>query len=228
MDIVGAVKNFFTPKAQPLKGKHVLITAGPTHEPIDPVRYIANRSSGKQGFAIAEAFASAGAKVTLIAGPVNIATPKGVTRLDIESARQMHHAVHENLPADVAIFVAAVADWRTSGSADQKMKKDGKGLPDLKLAENPDILASVAQLTEERPKLVIGFAAETEKVIAHATSKRIRKACDWIIANDVSGGVMGGNNNTAHIITEGGCDTLPTASKGDVGRMIVDRVIGGL
>ena len=232
MDIVCAVKDhFIISKPKQLSGKRVIITAGPTHEPIDPVRYIANRSSGKQGFAIARALVDAGADVTLVAGPVALETPKGLAkkgkRIDVESARQMNDAVMQALPADIAIFVAAVADWRTVGEPDQKMKKEKGGLPTLELAENPDILATVSQLKKGRPKLVIGFAAETEKVIEHATAKRKRKGCDWIIANDVSGGVMGGDSNTVHIITSDNVDTFAKAPKDQVAALIVERVIEG-
>ena len=184
-----------------LDGKHVIVTAGPTHEPIDPVRYIANRSSGQQGFALAAALAALGARVTLIAGPVTLATPADVTRVDVETAIEMHDAVFAALPADAAILVAAVADWRVE-AAGQKIKK-GAGAPVLRLVENPDILATLAK-DPRRPALLIGFAAETEKVIDHATAKRERKNVDWIVANDVSGDVMGGSNNAVHIVTAAG------------------------
>jgi phosphopantothenoylcysteine decarboxylase/phosphopantothenate--cysteine ligase len=177
----------------PLTGRHVLVTAGPTHEPIDPVRYIANRSSGLQGFAIAEAAVQAGAKVTLVAGPVDLPTPYGVTRVNVESALQMEAAVEKALPADVAVMVAAVADWRVENAGDsaRKIKKDGSGQPPaLKLVENPDILAGLCA-SPRRPALVVGFAAETHDVIANAQAKRLRKGADWIVANDVSGDVMG-------------------------------------
>ena len=173
-----------------LTGRHVLVTAGPTHEPIDPVRYLANRSSGRQGFAIAEALARLSARVTLIAGPVSLPTPKGVDRIDIETAREMAAAVERALPADAAVMVAAVADWRVE-QATHKIKK-GADLPALRLIENPDILANLAQ-SPQRPALLIGFAAETEQVIDHAIAKRLRKGADWIVANDVSGDVMGGD-----------------------------------
>lgn len=233
MDIVRHVQSFFTPKSLPLRGKKIILTAGPTHEPIDPVRYIANRSSGKQGYALAGALAAQGADVTLISGPTNLPCPDAVTRINIESARQMYDAVHAHLPADIAIFVAAVADWRTAGAADQKMKKvEGGGLPDLKLAENPDILASVSRLDEERPPLVIGFAAETEQVTDFAAAKRKRKGCDWIIANDVShtnnNGVMGGDSNQAHIITEHSIETLPQTDKSHTAELIVQKIIAAL
>ena len=212
----------------PLKGKHVLVTAGPTYEAIDPVRFIANRSSGRQGFAIAAAAAAAGARVTLVSGPVALATPRGVDRIDIESAREMAAAVKKALPADVAVMVAAVADWRTDGEATEKMKKRGSAPPALRLTENPDILATVASGTK-RPKLVIGFAAETEKVLEHAKEKRARKGADWIVANDVSGpkgkGVMGGAHNTVHIVSADGVDSLPEMPKEQVGRALIERIV---
>jgi phosphopantothenoylcysteine decarboxylase/phosphopantothenate--cysteine ligase len=208
-----------------LAGKHVLITAGPTHEPIDPVRYIANRSSGKQGYALAEAAAAAGARVTLVSGPVTLPAPAGVHLVRIETAREMDEAVSAALPADMAIFAAAVADWRTLGEAEQKLKKDGNAIPPLQLTENPDILARVARLAYGRPALVVGFAAETEKVIEHASAKRARKRCDIIVANDVSpqSGVMGGENNTVHILSNTGVEALPEMSKDKVARVLIDR-----
>ncbi|HEU4650311.1 MAG TPA: bifunctional phosphopantothenoylcysteine decarboxylase/phosphopantothenate synthase, partial [Croceibacterium sp.] len=194
------------PEHRPLFGKHVLVTAGPTHEPIDPVRYIANRSSGKQGFAIAAAAAAAGARVTLVSGPVALATPPGVDRVDVESADEMAAAVKKALPADVAVMVAAVSDWRTKEFAPEKMKKRGSAPPALLLKENPDILATTAG-SNKRPKLLIGFAAETEDVIKNAVRKRKSKGVDWIVANDVSPangkGTMGGDENTVHLIAEG-------------------------
>ena len=211
-----------------LAGKHVLITAGPTHEPIDPVRYIANRSSGKQGFALAAAAAQAGARVTLIAGPVALPTPPGVRRIDIETALDMGRAVDTALPCDVAIMVAAVADWRTSTASPQKHKKDGSGrIAPLELVENPDILAGLGQAVM-RPRLLIGFAAETEHVIAHAQAKLARKGADWIIANDVSGDVMGGTDNTVHIISAAGVESLPRMAKADVARAIIAKVANAL
>ncbi len=207
----------------PLHGKHVLVTAGPTWEPIDPVRYIANRSSGKQGYAIAAAAARAGARVTLVSGPVNLRTPPGVDRVDVESAIQMAEAVVEALPADIGVMVAAVADWRTVTVAKDKIKKRGAAPPALLLTENPDILANVAGMPE-RPKLLIGFAAETEDVISHAKDKRKRKGADWIIANDVSGDVMGGEDNAVHIIAGDKVESLPEMSKGEVANIIVERM----
>ncbi|WP_374528957.1 bifunctional phosphopantothenoylcysteine decarboxylase/phosphopantothenate synthase [Novosphingobium sp.] len=207
----------------PLKGRHVLITAGPTHEPIDPVRYIANRSSGKQGYAIAAAAARAGARVTLVSGPVVLETPPGVTRVNVETARQMAEAVKQALPADVAVMVAAVADWRTLETASEKMKKRGSAPPALRLTENPDILATVA-VSDKRPKLVVGFAAETEHVIEHAKDKRKRKGADWIVANDVSGDVMGGSVNAVHIISAEGVESLPEMPKDEVAAALVQRI----
>ncbi|MBV1690894.1 bifunctional phosphopantothenoylcysteine decarboxylase/phosphopantothenate synthase [Novosphingobium sp. G106] len=211
------------PAHRPLFGKHVLITAGPTHEPIDPVRYIANRSSGKQGYAIAAAAAALGARVTLVSGPVTLPTPRGVDRIDVETAQEMADAVKQALPADVAVMVAAVADWRTKTFADEKIKKRGSAPPALLLTENPDILASVSA-SPKRPKLLIGFAAETENVIDNAMDKRKRKGVDWIVANDVSGDVMGGSANTVHIVTAAGVEDLPEMPKEDVGRAIVERI----
>lgn len=212
----------------PLIGKHILITAGPTHEPIDPVRYIANRSSGKQGFAIAGALARLGARVTLVAGPVALPTPLGVTRIDVETAREMAAAVDAALPADAAVMVAAVADWRAKGAAPQKIKKDGSGgTPTLRLAENPDILATLAH-SEHRPQLVVGFAAETEQVIDHATAKRARKGADWIVANDVSGDVMGGDANTIHIVTADGVESWDRLPKDAVAARLAARIAEAL
>ena len=206
-----------------LIGRHVLVTAGPTHEPIDPVRYIANRSSGQQGFAIAAAAAQAGARVTLVSGPVMLPTPRGVTRIDVETAREMLAAVESALPADVAIMVAAVADWRAADAIDQKIKKDGSGQPaPLALTENPDILASVARHAS-RPALLIGFAAETEKVVDHAIAKRSRKGADWIVANDVSGDVMGGASNQVHLVTAQGVETWPHMPKAVVATKLIER-----
>lgn len=210
-------------RGEALRGKRVLITAGPTHEPIDPVRYIANRSSGRQGFAIAAAAAEMGAEVHLIAGPVNLATPPGVTRIDVETAREMAAAVDAALPADIAILVAAVADWRTADAADQKIKKTGGTLPVLQLAENPDILAGLAGDTR-RPALLIGFAAETEHVVAHAQAKLARKRCDWIVANDVSGDVMGGQNNAVHIVTGQGVESWADLPKDQVARKLMEKI----
>ena len=211
------------PEHRPLYGKHVLVTAGPTHEPIDPVRYIANRSSGKQGFAIAAAAANAGARVTLVAGPVHLKTPPGVDRIDVESAVEMADAVRKALPADVAVMVAAVADWRTRDRAGQKMKKRGSAPPALVLEENPDILTNLSA-GDKRPQLVVGFAAETNDVLNNAKTKRKRKGADWIVANDVSGDVMGGAKNLVHIVTADGIEDLPEMPKDDVARALVERI----
>lgn len=206
---------------QRLAGKHVIVTAGPTHEPIDPVRVIANRSSGKQGFAIAEALAALGARVTLVAGPVDLATPAGVDRVDVETAREMQKAVDTALPADAAVLVAAVADWRVEPNK-AKLKKAG-GPPDLAWSANPDILAELAT-SPQRPALLVGFAAETENLLAAAQEKRARKHCDWIVANDVSGDVMGGNDNEVHLVSSAGVETFPRAAKRDIARRLADRI----
>jgi phosphopantothenoylcysteine decarboxylase/phosphopantothenate--cysteine ligase len=208
-----------------LAGKHVLVTAGPTHEPIDPVRYLANRSSGRQGFAIAGALAQLGARVSLVAGPVTLATPPGVDRIDVETAREMASAVAAALPVDAAVMVAAVADWRVEG-AGQKLKK-GVVPPVLHLVENPDILATLAK-SPDRPKLLIGFAAETEKVIEHASAKRLRKGVDWIVANDVSGDVMGGAANSVHIVTANGVESWERLPKEEVARRLAERIAAAL
>ena len=230
MDIVGAVENFFSRRAGALAGKHIVVTAGPTHEPIDPVRYIANRSSGKQGFAIAGALANLGARVTLVAGPVDQPTPAGVTRVDIQTALEMDAAVKAALPADAAVCVAAVADWRAASGAEQKLKKSKDGLPDLKLTENPDILKGLATMGEGRPALVVGFAAETENVVGYATAKRARKGCDIIVANDVSaaGGAMGGTTNEIHIISEGGAESWPRMDKTEVATRLASLIANKL
>jgi phosphopantothenoylcysteine decarboxylase/phosphopantothenate--cysteine ligase len=206
------------PQPRPLAGKRVLITAGPTHEPIDPVRYIANRSSGKQGFAIAAAAQAAGADVVLVSGPVELDDPPGVSVTHVESAREMLHAVETALPADIAIFAAAVADWRVAHEGEQKLKKTQAGMPPLQLVENPDILATISKLPESRPALVIGFAAETENLIENAKAKLARKGCDWIVANDVSpaSGVMGGDRNTVHLLTQD-AKSIRDAKSADVG-----------
>ena len=206
---------------------HIIVTAGPTHEPIDPVRYIANRSSGKQGFAIAGALAARGARVTLIAGPVMLETPPGVTRIDVQTAREMASAVEAALPADAAIMVAAVADWRVEGAA-QKIKKDGSGAPPvLHLVENPDILATLSR-SPRRPALVVGFAAETENVIEHAKAKLAKKGCDWIVANDVSGDVMGGEANSVHIVSAEGVESWERMAKGEVAQHLAERIADAL
>ena len=209
-----------------LSNKHIIVTAGPTHEPIDPVRYIANRSSGRQGFAIAGALAKLGARVTLVTGPVAIPTPAGVDRIDVETAQQMADAVGAALPADAAVMVAAVADWRVD-PASQKIKKSGGGAPGLALIENPDILANLASRAD-RPKLVIGFAAETERVVDHATAKRLKKGADWIVANDVSGDVMGGDANAVHIVTANGVDSWDRSPKELVASRLAERIADAL
>ena len=211
--------------SRPLSGKHILVTAGPTHEPIDPVRVIANRSSGKQGFAIAGALAEAGAKVTLIAGPVSLPTPAGVARIDVETARQMEAEVNAALPADAAIMVAAVADWRVD-EAPAKLKKEA-GPPALNWQKNPDILANLCA-APNRPRLVIGFAAETETAVEHATAKRQRKGCDWIVANDVSVDKMGGEQNRIHLITHAGTDSWDRMDKTEIARALAQRIADAL
>jgi phosphopantothenoylcysteine decarboxylase/phosphopantothenate--cysteine ligase len=214
-----------------LASRHVLVTSGPTHEPIDPVRYIANRSSGKQGHAIAAAAAAAGARVTLVSGPVTLADPPGVTVVKIQTAAEMLSAVEAALPADVAIFAAAVADWRVAAAAGQKMKKTkGSAAPTLALTENPDILKVIAARGPRRPALVIGFAAETESVVAHAQKKRKDKAADWIVANDVSPatGTFGGDWNTVHLVTAEGVTSWPPQSKDEVARLLIEQAAGWL
>jgi phosphopantothenoylcysteine decarboxylase/phosphopantothenate--cysteine ligase len=210
---------------QRLAGKRIVVTAGPTQEPIDPVRIIANRSSGKQGFAIAAALADLGAEVTLVAGPVALATPAGVLRIDVEIAAQMAEAVEAALPADAAILVAAVADWRVEASPSKLKKADGP--PELRWTENEDILARLSA-APERPKLVVGFAAETGNVIAEAKAKRARKGCDWIVANDVSGDVMGGEANQIHLITADGVESWSRESKTEVARRLAARIADAL
>ena len=206
---------------RPLEGRHILVTAGPTHEPIDPVRVIANRSSGRQGFAIAAAAAQAGARVTLIAGPVALPTPGGVARIDVETADEMAAAVENALPADVAILVAAVADWKVVPAAHKLKKADGP--PRLDFAPNPDILAALGT-HPDRPRLVIGFAAETSDVVANAAAKRIAKNADWIVANDVSGDVMGGARNRVHLVTSDGVEDWPEATKEAVARHLIKHI----
>ena len=215
---------------RPLAGKRIVVTSGPTHEPIDPVRYIANRSSGKQGHAIATAAAAAGADVVLVSGPVNVPDPVGVRTIKVESARQMLDAVENALPADCAVFAAAVADWRVADARLEKIKKTKAGIPALSLIENPDILATVAHRKSGRPKLVIGFAAETENLVPNAKDKLKRKGCDWIVANNVSleSGVMGGDVNKVHIVTARGVEEWPPQSKDDVARALVGRIAAAL
>jgi len=209
----------------PLAGKHVVVTAGPTHEPIDPVRVIANRSSGKQGFAIAASLAELGARVTLVAGPVNLDTPEGASRIDVETAAQMDEAVASALPADAAVLVAAVADWRVEPAPDKLKKEDGP--PKLAWQRTPDILANLAG-GARRPRLLVGFAAETANVTEEATAKRQRKGADWLVANDVSGDVMGGDDNLVHLITADGTETWEHMSKTDVARRLAERIAEAL
>jgi phosphopantothenoylcysteine decarboxylase / phosphopantothenate---cysteine ligase len=226
--IAAEIERLLSSKSKTLKGRHILITAGPTHEPIDPVRYIANRSSGKQGFAIAAAAAQAGARITLVAGPVRLSTPPGVDRVDVETAREMLAAVEAALPADAAIMVAAVADWRTDTAAGQKLKKDGSGKPaPLTLVENPDILATLGRHAQ-RPLLLIGFAAETDKLTEYAQAKLQRKGADWIVANDVSGDVMGGDSNSVHIVTAAGVESWDRLPKDAVATRIIEKVAHAL
>ena len=219
--IAAAIDRVLSPRNTPLAGRRILVTAGPTHEAIDPVRYIANRSSGKQGFAIAGALAALGAEVVLVAGPVTLATPSGVQRIDVVSAQDMADAVRAALPADAAVMVAAVADWRVE-AAPQKVKK-GAEPPTLVLSENVDILASVAK-GAQRPGLVIGFAAETEHVVPHAIAKRERKGADWIVANDVSGDVFGGDSNTVNVVTADGVESWDRLDKDAVAERLAARI----
>ena len=214
----------------PLAGKHVVVTSGPTHEPIDPVRYIANRSSGAQGTALAAALRDLGARVTFVTGPASVPPPGGVEVVRVETAREMAAAVEAALPADAAVMAAAVADWRVTNASGQKMKKDGSGrAPALEFAENPDILASVSK-GAKRPRLVVGFAAETTDVVAHATAKRARKGCDWIVANDVSPatGIMGGAENAVVLISEAGAEEWPRMGKDEVARRLAARIVEAL
>ncbi|THD65615.1 MAG: bifunctional phosphopantothenoylcysteine decarboxylase/phosphopantothenate--cysteine ligase CoaBC [Bradyrhizobium sp.] len=237
LEIAAAAERILRPpQPRPLAGKRVLITAGPTHEPIDPVRYIANRSSGKQGYAIAAAAQAAGADVTLISGPVELDDPAGVSVTRVESARDMLQRVEAALPVDIAIFAAAVADWRVANEGEQKLKKTSAGMPPLQLVENPDVLATVSKLRDKRPPLVIGFAAETEHLIDNAKAKLARKGCDWIVANDVSPatGVMGGDRNTVHLLRRAGADidvdSWPVMTKEQVAAELITRVakaVGG-
>ena len=215
----------------PLKGKHILVTSGPTHEPIDPVRYIANRSSGAQGSAIARALAALGAEVTFVTGPADVAPPDGVRVVRVQTALQMLEAVQATLPADAGVFAAAVADWRMANAASSKMKKDAKGsLPKLEFAENPDILATVSQMKKGRPALVVGFAAETDDVIENAIAKRKRKGCDWILANDVSPetGIMGGSENAVTLISADGADVWPRMGKSQVAERLAAAIAARL
>ena len=227
MEIVARAARLLAPADGRLSGKHVLITSGPTHEPIDPVRYIANRSSGRQGHAIAAAAAAAGARVTLVAGPVTIPDPDGVTVVHVETAREMRDAVLAALPADVAIMAAAVADWRAAQESQGKIKKDGSGKAgSLALVENPDILAEIGHHKTDRPKLVVGFAAETDNLIANARKKLAAKGADWILANDVSPetGIMGGEENAIRLVSASGVEDWPRLAKSKVGEHLIDRI----
>ncbi|WP_028955152.1 bifunctional phosphopantothenoylcysteine decarboxylase/phosphopantothenate--cysteine ligase CoaBC [Sulfitobacter sp. 20_GPM-1509m] len=214
----------------PLAGKRVLVTSGPTHEPIDPVRYIANRSSGAQGTALGAALAALGAEVVFVTGPADVPPPAGVQVVKVQTAQQMLQAVQAALPCDVAVFAAAVADWRVASASDRKLKKTKDGMPKLEFAENPDILAAVSQMTEGRPGLVVGFAAETNDVIEHATAKRARKGCDWIVANDVSPetGIMGGHENAVHLISDAGVEDWPRMGKDSVAQKLAARIAAAL
>jgi phosphopantothenoylcysteine decarboxylase/phosphopantothenate--cysteine ligase len=232
LEIAAAAEKFLASEVvQSLRGKRALITSGPTHEPIDPVRYIANRSSGKQGHAIAAAAAAAGADVMLVSGPVTVPDPPAVKVIKVETAREMLQAVEHALPVDVAIFAAAVADWRVANAGKQKLKKQaGKTTPELSLMENPDILATIAKRKTQRPKLVIGFAAETENVAANAKTKLASKGCDWILANDVSpqSGVMGSDRNTITLVRASGVEAWPPQSKDEVAATLIARIADAL
>jgi phosphopantothenoylcysteine decarboxylase/phosphopantothenate--cysteine ligase len=222
--IIGAIEAAFGDG--PLAGKHVLVTSGPTHEPIDPVRFIANRSSGAQGTAIANALSALGADVTFVTGPADAPRPKGVKVVEVETAREMLEAVENTLPADAAVFAAAVADWRMAKETNSKIKKDGKGLPKLDFKENPDILATVSKMKKGRPQLVVGFAAETDDVFENASAKRKRKGCDWIVANDVSPetGIMGGTENAVTVISDEGADVWPRLDKRQVAQRLAVKI----
>ncbi|MEP2784635.1 MAG: bifunctional phosphopantothenoylcysteine decarboxylase/phosphopantothenate--cysteine ligase CoaBC [Pseudoruegeria sp.] len=229
LEIVSAVESAL--RDGPLKGKHILVTSGPTHEPIDPVRYIANRSSGAQGTALARALMALGAEVTFVTGPADVPPPSGATVVAVQTAREMNAAVNAALPANAAIFAAAVADWHVSSESGSKIKKDGTGrMPKLTFAENPDILAGVSQMAQGRPKLVVGFAAETDDVLAHATAKRARKGCDWIVANDVSPetGIMGGSENAVTVIRADRADSWPRMSKDQVSQKLAAEIAEAL
>ena len=224
LEIVAAIEAHLS--EGPLKGRRILVTSGPTHEPIDPVRYIANRSSGAQGTAIAKALADLGAEVVFVTGPADVPPPEGVQVIRVETALQMQAAVEAALPVDAGVFAAAVADWRVSSASDRKLKKSKDGLPALEFAENPDILKAVSHLKEDRPKLVVGFAAETNDVVENATAKRVRKGCDWIVANDVSPatGIMGGAENAVVLITADGVDSWPRMGKDQVAKQLAARI----
>jgi phosphopantothenoylcysteine decarboxylase/phosphopantothenate--cysteine ligase len=231
LEIAGRIENFFASGAHgALSGLKALVTAGPTQEPLDPVRFIANRSSGKQGYAIADALARAGAETTLVSGPVEIAAPMGVKLLKVTTAREMLAACESALPADIAVCTAAVADWRPEIAANNKIKKEkDAGMPTIRLVENPDILATLGK-HRQRPGLLIGFAAETENVVEHAVAKRLRKGCDWIVANDVSPGtgIMGGDRNTVHVVTASGVEDWPEMDKREVGERLAAKIAAAL
>ncbi|QFT71705.1 bifunctional phosphopantothenoylcysteine decarboxylase/phosphopantothenate--cysteine ligase CoaBC [Ruegeria sp. THAF33] len=228
LEIVTAVEARLS--AGPLAGRRVLVTSGPTHEPIDPVRYIANRSSGAQGAAVARALAELGAEVTFVTGPADVPPPVGVRVVPVETAQQMSDAVDAALPVDAGIFAAAVADWRVASASDKKLKKSRDGLPVLEFAENPDILKRVSGMGVNRPPLVVGFAAETDNVIEHATAKRLRKGCDWIVANDVSPatGIMGGSENAVTLISDNGAEEWPRMGKDEVARRLAAKIADAL
>lgn len=226
-DIIEAIERHFAgPADTPLKGRRVLVTAGPTHEPIDPVRYIANLSSGRQGYAIAEAARALGAETILVTGPVTLEPPQGVIVRRVDTAQAMLKACEESLPVDIGIFTAAVADWRVANAASQKIKKQAGRPATLTLTENPDILRAIAKHSESRPELVVGFAAETENVLENAQSKRESKGCDWVVANDVSPatGIMGGTANSIHLITEDGTEHWPAMPKQEVANRLMERI----
>ncbi|UWR03454.1 bifunctional phosphopantothenoylcysteine decarboxylase/phosphopantothenate--cysteine ligase CoaBC [Ruegeria conchae] len=228
LEIVASIEAQFS--AGPLTGKRILVTSGPTHEPIDPVRYIANRSSGAQGTAVARALAALGAEVIFVTGPADVSPPERVNVVRVETAQQMSDAVDAALPVDAGVFAAAVADWRVSSASDKKLKKSRDGLPALEFAENPDILKRIAHMEDGRPLLVVGFAAETDNVIEHATAKRARKGCDWIVANDVSPatGIMGGSENAVIVISEEGAEEWPRMGKDEVAKRLAVKIAGAL
>ncbi|MDW3223103.1 MAG: bifunctional phosphopantothenoylcysteine decarboxylase/phosphopantothenate--cysteine ligase CoaBC [Paracoccaceae bacterium] len=228
LEIVAAIESRLV--NGPLNGKRILVTSGPTHEPIDPVRYIANRSSGAQGTAIARALAAQGAHVVFVSGPADVPPPQDVEVINVQTAQEMLKAVEASLPVDAGVFAAAVADWRVTGAVDHKLKKSKEGVPHLEFTENPDILQQVAQAETNRPQLVIGFAAETHDVIRNATAKRDRKGCDWIVANDVSvsSGVMGGSENTVTVIDDNGSENWPKMTKAEVAERLADRIVQSL
>lgn len=228
IEIVSAIEGMLADG--PLSGQRILVTSGPTHEPIDPVRYIANRSSGSQGSAIARALAVQGADVVFVTGPADAERPQGVHIVEVQTAAEMLSAVKAVLPVNVAIFAAAVADWRVTSVSDSKIKKQNGAIPTLEFAENPDILATVSQMKTGRPELVVGFAAETDDVIAHATAKRLRKGCDWIVANDVSPetGIMGGSENAVTVISDAGAESWPRMGKEAVAHKLAERIAAAL